>query len=1011
VGTGFSQKRCDNKSLQGAARVIRAAPSLSFDIKTLYTLRRITREASAIMGDIDTPPARDGISFGPFSLFPGERLLTLNDAPVEIGGRSLDLLIVLTEQPGRVLSKRDLLKRVWSDVVVEDGSLRFHMAGLRKLLGDGKDGARYIATQVGVGYAFVAKVERHGPAPAPIVATAAPLEPSISPLNLPQRLPLLIGRERDIDLLQQRVTQTPLFTIVGPGGVGKTSLAVEMGHLLAESFQQQIAFIDFSMLENPELVPGMLAGGMGLAVQGADPLAAILGHLRGAPFLLILDNCEHLIEQIALLAERLIEAAPQLRILATSREPLRVRGEHIHRLDALLCPEDDPGLTTADILASPAVQLLRDRACAADSTLQIDDEAARLMATICRRLDGMALALELAAGRIATHGLHAAARQLEERFSLGWAGRRTALPRQQTLQAMLDWSYDLLTEAERIVLERLCVFVGPFSVDAALEVVADAALGSDMVVAALDELVAKSLIAPDRARGGRSWGASYRLLEMTRAYARQKLQARSEDAFNAAARRHAAYFLAELEAIAAQDEDVLQDPRPLRQQLGNIRSALDWSFGPEGNRSIGVRLAAASTVIFLNLSHYGECQGWCFRALGEIEETQRGTALEMELQGALGLALMFSRGSTRPAGQALSRALEVATALDDPWGQLRMLGRLHIYHERIGDCAITMEHARRAVAIADTMEEAEAIGVARSLSGISHYLAGDQRQARKDLQLSLAVCPVLSRNRMLYYGFDHRNRSTIGLARSLWLSGHAERAIAMSQQAVDLATRLDQPVTLCIALIWQFALHLWRDDLNAAEEALDTFAACAQTHALGPYIIAGEGFRADLAIRHGKSGPAIEAVEQSLAQLRAARYELLTTNFSIVQARGLLLDKRWREAATLIDATIERCTSIGEGFAMPELLGMKAQIAEASGQEPIPFLEQALALSQDQGAEAWVLRTGIALALQYASQGRPEEAARQLEDVLASLSGEPDKVELSRARDLVASFNATRAPG
>ncbi len=962
------------------------------------------------MADIDTPPARDGISFGPFALFPGERLLTLDDAPVEIGGRSLDLLIVLTEQPGRVLSKRDLLKRVWSDVVVEDGSLRFHMAGLRKLLGDGKDGARYIATQVGVGYAFVAKVERHGPA-APLAAATVPVEPVASPLNLPPRLPLLIGRERDIDLLRQRMAQTPLFTIVGPGGVGKTSLAVEMGHLLAESFQQQVAFIDFSMLENPELVPGMLAGGMGLAVQGADPLAAILGHLRTGPFLLILDNCEHLIEQIALLAERLIEAAPQLRILATSREPLRVRGEHIHRLDALTCPQDDPALSTAEILAAPAVQLLRDRACAADSTLVIDDEAARLMAIICRRLDGMALALELAAVRVATHGLHAAARQLEERFSLGWAGRRTALPRQQTLQAMLDWSYDLLTPDQRIVLERLCVFVGPFSVDAALEVVADATLGSDAVVSALDELVAKSLIAPDRMRGA----GSYRLLEMTRAYARQKLQTRGDEAVNAAARRHAAYFLAELEAIAAQDEDVLQDPRPLRQQLGNIRSALDWSFGPEGNNRIGVRLAAASTAIFLNLSHYVECQGWCARALEAIEDNQRGTALEMELQGALGLALMFSRGSTRPAGQALSRALEVATALDDPWGQLRMLGRLHIYHERIGDCAITMQHALRAVSIAESMEEAEAIGVARSLSGISHYLAGDQRQAKRDLELSLAVCPVLSRNRMLYYGFDHRNRSTIALARSLWLGGYAQRAIAMSQQAVELATRLDQPVTLCIALIWDYALQGWRDDLDGAEEALTRFAACAQTNALGPYMVAAEGFRGDLAIRRGQrdygGGSAIEAVEQSLARLRAARYELLTTNFSIAQARGLLLEERWREAEALVDTTIARCNAIGEGFAMPELLGLKARIAQASGQNPIPFLEEALALAQQQGAEAWVLRNAIALATGLAGQGRVDEAARQLQAALASLSAAPDTVELSRAQDLMASFNATQAPG
>ncbi|WP_395335792.1 winged helix-turn-helix domain-containing protein [Novosphingobium sp. BL-8H] len=951
------------------------------------------------MADIEISP-RVGMSFGPFSLFPGERLLTRDDVPVEIGGRSLDLLIVLTEQPGRVLSKRDLLKRVWHDVVVEDGSLRFHMAGLRKLLGDGKDGARYIATQVGVGYAFVCEVRQHGPAPTAAVVSSPPEEPAAAPLNLPPGLQLLIGRERDIDLLRQRVADTPLFTIVGPGGVGKTSLAVEIGHLLADSFDQRVAFIDFSMLDNPDLVPGMLAGGMGIAVQGGEPEAAILGHLRESRFLLLLDNCEHLIEPIALLAERLLHAAPQLRILATSREPLRVRGEHIHRLDALACPEDDPALTTEEILSYAAVRLLHDRACAADSTLEIDDHAARLMAVICRRLDGMALALELVAARIPTHGLQATARQLDERFSLGWAGRRTALPRQQTLQAMLDWSYALLTEDERMVLERLCVFVGPFSVDAALEVVADAALGSDRVIAALDELVAKSLISPDRARGA----GSYRLLEMTRTYARQKLQERDDDALRTAARRHAAYFLAELEAVAAQNEDVLQDARPLRQQLGNIRSALDWSFGPQGDRRIGERLAAASTPIFLNLSHYAECQNWCARALDGAEKAQGPTALEMELQGALGLSLMFSKGSTKAAGQALTRALEVATALDDAWGQLRMLGRLHSYHERIGDCAISMEHARRALAIAETMDDPEAIGVACSLLGISHYLAGNQRGAVEDLERALALCPVLDRARTLYYGFDHRNRATIALARSLWLSGQAGRATAMTHQVVATAARLDQPVTLCIALIWQYALHVWQDDLEAAQQTLATFADCAQRNALGPYIMAAEGFRGDLAIRRGQSGSAVEDVERCLIQLRAARYELLTTAFSITHARGLLLDRRWREAEALIDAAIARCRSIGEGFALPELLGMKAILAEATGGDArtsTAFLKQALDLSRDQGAWAWTMRTVVPLATQLAAQGEPQEAIQCLESVIAATPDMDAMPDARRAGELL----------
>ncbi len=306
------------------------------------------------MADLDQQLG-ERICFGPFCLSPGARLLTRHGEPVEIGGRSFDLLVVLTEQPGRVLSKRELLKRVWSDVVVEDGSLRFHMAGLRKLLGDGVDGARYIATQVGVGYAFVAPVERHGGGSVP--PRPEEVARSGSMTNLPARLPHLIGRERDVELLVERVADTPLFSIVGAAGVGKTSLAVEVGHRLASMFEDRVAFVDFSMLENMAVVPSMIAGAMGIVVQSEDPLAVILGHIRDRPFLLILDNCEHVIEAVAGIVERIVEEAPKARVLTTSREPLRVRAEHVLRLDALSYPEDLSGLTRDQLLAYPAVQL------------------------------------------------------------------------------------------------------------------------------------------------------------------------------------------------------------------------------------------------------------------------------------------------------------------------------------------------------------------------------------------------------------------------------------------------------------------------------------------------------------------------------------------------------------------------------------------------------------------------------------------------------------------------------
>ena len=911
------------------------------------------------MADGDRQLLGERRSFGPFALLPAERLLTRDGVPVEIGGRSFDLLVVLTEQPGQILSKRDLLKRVWPDVVVEDGSLRFHMAGLRKLLGEGTGGARYIATQVGVGYAFVAPVAVQGPETGQTVTPApAPLAPTH---NIPPRLPHLIGRTEDLALLQDRVMDTPLFTIVGAGGVGKTSLAIEIGHALAPQFANRVAFVDFSMLENPGLVRPMIAGAMGLTVQSNDPLAVILGHLRDQSFLLLLDNCEHLIGPTAELVEHIIDAAPQVRILATSREPLRVRGEHVHRLDALGYPDDAQALTLAELRAYPAIELFLERARAADSQFRVDEGDARLIGDLCARLGGMALPIELAAVRAATHGLEATARQLGERFSLMWPGRRTALPRQQTLQATLDWSHDLLPDVERIVLERLAIFVGPFSIDAALAVVADALVGADDIAAAVDQLVAKSLIAPNRMRGA----GTYRLLEMTRAHGRQHLLTRGQAEVNANARRHAAYYLAELEALLAQEDDVLQDQRPLRQQLGNIRSALDWAFGDKGDRRIDVRLAAASAPVFLNLSHLIECRNWCSRALAEMMDSERCTAIELELQGALAIALMFTRGNRPEAGKALDRALEIARLLDDHWSELRILGRLHIFHERIGEYQAAMDHAARAIQVAEAVGEDEAIGVAYSLSGISHHLAGNQIQARADLEMSLAHAPQSLRSQTVRYGFDHRNRSIIALARTLWLTGDERRAKALARQAVEDAATLNHPVTLCIALIWSLSIHSWMRDFAAAEETLATFADCAEANALGPYIAAASGFAGEFAILRGEAGGgALAAIEQCLVRLRTARYDLLTTPFSIALAQGMMLDTRFTEAGNVIDATIRRCEANGEQCLMPELLRIKARIAIAllNGTIATPLLDRAMTLARQQGAVAWELRAAGDLA-------------------------------------------------
>ena len=455
--------------------------------------------------------ASDGLSFGPFNLVASERLLTKDGVPVDLGARALDMLIALISTPNEVVSKKDLMSRVWPDVTVEEGSLRFHMASLRKALGDGKDGARYITTLAGQGYCFVAPVSRGSSAPEVAPAAAA----NFPYANLPGRLSRMVGRDDDVLKLSADLTASRFVTIVGAGGVGKTTVAIAVAHHLVDAFAGSVLFVDLGMLTDPKLASTAVASMLGQSVQSDDATPGLIAFLKSRRILLILDTCEHLVETVAPLAARIIEAAPQVHILATSREALRIEGEHVYRLDALACPPDAPGLTAEAVQQFPASQLFVERAIASGARLDLSDAEAPLIADICRKLDGVALAIELAARRVESHGLQQTATLLDQRLARLWHGSRTAPPRQKTLQATLDWSYGLLSEQERVVLRRLAVFVGHFTLDAALDVVTSAPLDRSIVFGAIDSLVAKSMVAT------RPIGAMmrYRLLDTTRAYA------------------------------------------------------------------------------------------------------------------------------------------------------------------------------------------------------------------------------------------------------------------------------------------------------------------------------------------------------------------------------------------------------------------------------------------------------------------------------------------------------------
>ena len=396
------------------------------------------------------------MSFGPFRLLASERLLTKDSVPVELSPRAFDILMTLVSRPTEVVSKRDLMGQVWPGVTVEDGTLRFHVANLRKALGDGRNGARYITTVSGRGYCFVAPVFQSGKQN----ELAKTPGPGLRFANLPGRPTGMVDREHDLLELSARLDAKRFVTIVGSGGVGKTTLAIALGHQLTDEFAGAVLFVDLSMLSDPDLVATVVASMLGLSVQSDDATPSLIAHLRDKRILLILDTCEHLIEAVAALASTIFAAAPQVHILATSRETLQVGGEHVYRLEPLECPPHEEALTAAVARTFPATQLFLDRALASGARLDFSDAEAAIVVSMCRKLDGVALAIELAARRIEAYGVRETAALLDQRLTLLWVGPRSAPPRQRTLQATLDWSFRLLSKIERVVLCRLAVFVG-----------------------------------------------------------------------------------------------------------------------------------------------------------------------------------------------------------------------------------------------------------------------------------------------------------------------------------------------------------------------------------------------------------------------------------------------------------------------------------------------------------------------------------------------------------------------
>ena len=517
------------------------------------------------------------LRFGAIEVRPDERRLFVAGRPVPVGARAFDVLQALVERRDRVVPKDELLAVVWPRAVVEENNLQVHISALRKLLGPGA-----ILTVPGRGYRFTAEPTPLPPdEPADRAARASPSEPGG---NLPARLPELYGRDGARAAVQSLLGAQALVTVVGAGGIGKTRLAQAVAHRLRQRFTNGVWMVELASLADPALVVPTVARvlGIGLAGHGPAPLEQLVRALRSRSLLLVLDNCEHLLDAAGELAAALVEGAAGVQLLATSQQPLRIAGEQVFRLAPLAVPASGDLSQPAEF---GAVRLFLERVRAHDPAFSLTDENTAAVIDICRRLDGMPLAIEFASARVPTLGVQGIQDHLAERFRLLTAGERLSQPRHRTLRAALDWSHQLLDPAEQRVFRRLGVFVGDFCLEAAREVAADAGLDAWAVVDRLGALVDKSLVLADRQPRPR-----YRLLETARAYALDRLaEAGEEDAWR---RRHAEVTQALLDQAAKR-----RDTAAIAAEMNNIRGACAWACGPQGDALLAVSLATSSAVV------------------------------------------------------------------------------------------------------------------------------------------------------------------------------------------------------------------------------------------------------------------------------------------------------------------------------------------------------------------------------------------------------------------------------
>jgi len=846
------------------------------------------------------------LHFAPFTFFPARRSLMRGTTTVSLGSRATDILLFLSAHPGQLKTNQEIVKHVWPDTFVDDANLRVHVSALRKALCDTKAEPQFIANVPGRGYTFVARLQRraempHGSQVLPDVRAAEPVK--------------MFGRDQSMETVLSQLDKSRLVTVTGPGGIGKSTVARAVAGML--SGRLEVHRVELAEVASGELLSTVVATALGLRSRSGDMLDAISAALESKPSLLVLDGCEHLIDDATRFVEAVLNLTTSVRFLATSREPLRGRGERVHRLLPLDVPQSNASLDEA--LTFPAVQLFVDRADACLGGYQLSWEDLPTVIDICTRLDGIALAIELAAGRLESMGVVSLNKSLSDCFKVLGRGRRTALPKHQTLRAALDWSFMLLTPVEQLGLAELSIFRGRFTFGAAEAVMTDNAY--DL----LATLVAKSLVVVDPYPNDQS----YRLLDTTRIYASEKLAER--EGFDTAMERFGNFLweLFDTSASLMHTHTTADVARAFGYLVPSFRACLDWAFLGDGDTLLGARITVAALPLFFKLSLYDECIAAVTASIGFLDANPDvDEASRMKLYTALGWPQLIAADDPGRGVEAWAASGRIAERLGNVDHQLRSIWGLWVdtlnRAEPSKALALTKQFAEVAVASPDPAD----MVIGRRIYGATLHWLGRHAEAADCLLSMLAEYEDLpSAGHAIRFQFDQRVTAQIVLSRCKWFLGGEREAMADVISTLEYAESIGHYASMTNALAEAACpLALMSGDDELAARYVTMLRGHTKATMLDVWRTYADCFEAELVRRTGDDQAALRQLRYGLQSLRKAGFVLFESMFVTTEARALSGLGRHTEGVAILDAMLKRCEVSGEAWYLPEINRAKANI-------------------------------------------------------------------------------------